>query len=355
MGLIMPGEEISDMWAAVVNLLLPLELTINNGQPFHNPMPIPMKTVAQAAYDSFDQFLHTFEGYLREIIDYCIERNHESTLEIARKSPNPFLSALIGGCIEKRCDRLAGGARYHTKIVEAFGLVNVSDSLEVIKRLVFDKPHYSLAELRDAAKNDFKDSGLLLKTISSIPKYGNDDHDADRMVSTLARMFSRSVTRTLDDIYCYVPSFHTLNAHIGAGSKTAASLDGRLEGEPLAKNIGTRPGISQQGLTALMRSATVIDQTSFAGGQALDISIDSNTIRTPEGRRKFQALLNTYFQLGGLQVQVNALSPQILRQAMKVPESYRDILVRIAGYTDRFVRLDPRVQKEMINRFENGL
>jgi len=123
--------------------------------------------------------------------------------------------------------------------------------------------------------------------------------------------------------------------HIPAGAKIGASLDGRRAGDPLAKNVGTSPGRAHQGHTALILSAATIDQAAFFGGQALDLHIDPSLLRTQEGRRKFQALLHTYFNLGGLQVQVNGVRAGTLRQAIIDPKAHHDVLVRMAGFTTR--------------------
>lgn len=175
------------------------------------------------------------------------------------------------------------------------------------------------------------------------------------MARRLAEEYADAVSRHSHDGLYYLPSFHTLTAHVPAGAKTAASLDGRRAGEPLAKNIGTSPGRATCGHTALMRSAATIDQSAYSGGQALDIRVDPGLLATVEGRHGFRALLRTYFRMGGLQVQVNGLSADELRAARVEPELHRELIVRIAGYSAPYVSLPPEVQVEMIARFEAGL
>ncbi|NSW58627.1 MAG: hypothetical protein HPY44_21655 [Armatimonadetes bacterium] len=355
MGLVMPGQEWSNMWGTVVNLLLPLELALNGGRPFAHALPLSLATQAPDAYGDFDALFATVCGYTRELVDLFIKQTERDTQRRGAERPNPLVSALLADCVARGKDRLLGGCRYQSVIVEAFGLVNVSDALVAIRELVFDRGIYSLEELVRAARDNFEGHDTILRNILGAPKYGNGDPRADEMARRLAEEYADAVSRHSHDGLYYLPSFHTLTAHVPAGAKTAASLDGRRAGEPLAKNIGTSPGRATCGHTALMRSAATIDQSAYSGGQALDIRVAPGLLATVEGRHGFQALLRTYFRMGGLQVQVNGLSADELRAARVEPELHRDLIVRIAGYSAPYVSLPPEVQVEMIARFEAGL
>lgn len=355
MGIMMPGEEISDMWGVVANLLLPLELALNSGQPFEGDLPLTFETAPCAAYDSFEDLYDQFARYLDELVAYLVEQNRDSAQRVALEQPNPFLSALTRDCIARGQDRAAGGARYHSVIVEGFGWCNVADAFAAIRRLVFDTRQYSIPELVNAVRADFQGCDEILHDILSCPKYGNADETADAIAQRVTHTFAQVVRRHSQGRLYYLPSYHTLNAHIAAGRKLAASLDGRRAGEPLGKNVGPMIGRSTEGLTALVLSASCLDQKSLSGGQALDISVDPAIVRDREGRRKFQALLLTYFERGGLQIQVNGVTADELRGAIDDPQSHRDLTVKIAGYSARFVTLSRDVQEEMVQRFEQGL
>lgn len=355
MGLMMPGREWSNMWGTVVNVLLPLELALNHGSPFQHELPIALATRPPDAYADFDALFTTVCSTLDDLVDYLLAATARDTLRRGEAAPNPFVSALLGSCIERAQDRLLGGCDYQTVIVEAFGLVNASDALVAIRQLVFERGTHTLRDLTEAARGNFVESPDILHALRRAPKFGNADPVADGMARRLADRFAASVSRHSSGSFHYLPSFHTLNAHVGAGHKTAASLDGRRAGEPLAKNVGTSPGNATSGHTALMRSAATIDQAAFSGGQALDIRVDPALLSTPEGRRNFQALLRGYFDLGGLQVQVNALSAAALCEAQTHPEAHRDLIVRIAGYSAPYVSLPEDLQLEMIERFHAGV
>lgn len=355
MGLVVPGEEISDMWGAVLNLLLPLELALNNGLPFQKDLSVTLSTPARDGFATFDDLFAQFARYLDEMAALLVRRNWESTQCWGKERPNPFFSALIRDCIARGRDRALGGPRYHIITFEAFGWANAADALTAVKRLVFDEKRYAIADLVAAARRNFEGFPDLRAAILRCPKYGNADAEADGMAARVADTFAKSVRRHSHDTFYYAPSFHTLNAHIGAGKKLGASLDGRLAGQPLSKNVGPMLGRSRNGLTSVLLSASAVDQRAMSGGQALDISLDPAIIRSKDGRRKFQSLLRAYFSRGGLQVQVNGVTADQLRKAIADPRAYEDLTVKIAGYSARFVSLSREVQDEMIQRFEQGL
>ena len=355
MGIVMPGEEISDMWGAVVNLLLPLELTLNAGEPFGPPLPIRLQTAPRDSYESFDELYEQFEAYADELVGFMIGRNQEATGWMAENRPNPFLSALTRDCIARGRDRAGGGPRYHCVIVEGFGWCNAADALTAVEHLVYRARRYTIPELVAAAKNDFAGEGDILADLLHCPKYGNADEVADTMACRVSDSFARAVSRHSQGGIHYLPSYHTLNAHVGAGKALGASLDGRRTGEALGKNIGPMLGRATGGPTSLLLSASTIDQAAMSGGQALDISVAPSTLRGEDARRKFQDLLLTYFGRGGLQVQVNGLTPDQLRRAIDDPQSHQELTVKIAGYSERFVRLSRELQHEMVARIEQGL
>lgn len=355
MGLMIPGEEISDMWGAVINAPLALELATNDGAPYLGDLPITLDVPPAPAPVDFEAVHDRFLQYLDAMLEWAVARNAAATAWIAEHWPNPFLSALTADCIERGLDRAGGGVRYHTVTIEVMGLVNVADALTAIRRLVYEQQRYTLAELVAAAQDGFAGREDLRQELLAQPKYGNGEAEADGLLRELAEHFAAQVARHSGGNRHYGPSFHTLNAHIVAGSQMAASLDGRLPGRPLAKNMGTTPGMARLGHTSLIRSATALDQRDFCGGQALDLSLPASSLRSPEDRRKFQALLLTYFARGGLEVQVNGVTADDLRAAIADPDAHRDLTVRIAGYSARFVGLAPAVQHEMVERFEAGL
>ena len=354
MGLMIQGYEVSDMWGVVICALLPLELTLNSGVPFDKELYLKLQTAPCRNYPDFEDLYQKFIEYLHEIINFCISANRQSTERYVAEYPNPFVSAFVGDCIVNGADRVTDGSRYYSVITEAFALINASDSLFAIKKLVFDDKVCSLDELVLAVKNNFAENSEFIRRILTLPKYGDGDADADAISARLARDFAEIVSGYSNRKIVYAPSFHTLNCHIPAGKLYSASPDGRKRGNPLAKNIGTSLGLARKDLTSLLRSAATIDQSEFFGGQPIDISLDMKLIDSQEGKKKIQHLLQTYFAMGGLQVQVNGLSADILLKAIECPDNYADLIVRIGGYSNFFNRLSDEVKSEMVNRFNSG-
>lgn len=355
MGLYLPGEEICDMWGGVVNLLIPLELALNQGRPLRGELPVALTTPPPATPESLPALQHALLAYAAEFIDLVVGDNRESTEWYARERPNPYLSALTADCLERGLDRAGGGARYHGVTIEGFGLVNAADALTAIDAVVFRARRCTVPELVAALARDFSGAEDLRQALLAAPKFGRAHRQADGMVRWLADAFATAVTAHRRDGLSYLPSFHTLNAHLGAGAKTAASADGRHAGEPLAKNLGPMLRGTPFDATEVLLSCAAVEQRRFGGGQAVDLSLDGAVLGTPRGRAAFQALLRTYFGRGGLQVQVNGVTPAILRAAMADPEHHRQVTVRIAGYSARFVTLARAVQEEMVQRLERGL
>ena len=256
---------------------------------------------------------------------------------------------------ERGRDRLRGGARYHTVNVNAFGLVNVADSLTAIEQVVFRERRVPLEAVRQACDADFLDTEELRLQLARAPKYGADHPDADAMLQRLTTRFIELVNRHNMGNTVYMPSFHTFTQHVAAGQSHGATPDGRRAGAPLAKNIGPAAQAAGRGLTALLHSAAGLAQHRLTGGQALDISVPQADVQTVAGRRALQAALQRYFASGGLQIQINLMRADELRAAMATPQEHQNLVVRIAGCSSRFVTLGHDVQEELAARMEHGI
>ena len=358
MGLVVPGAEFADMWAAKVPALLALELAVNAGEPFQGgEPPLQLRTTPRVEFPDLESIFAQWRDYQSELIAFCMAEHRQSVAQRAVEKPNPFLSALLDGCIQRGRNHCEGGVRYYTATFDGFGLVNIADALVAIERLVFREQRYALAELVAAAKRNYEgdDDAILHHAILECPAYGYGDRSADAIAARVASAYAELVSAHSSSTCLYLPAFHTLNAHIPVGAAYGASLDGRRRGEPLAKNIGPARRRGRIELTALMQAASDIDQAALSGGQALDISVDPRELNTQPGRQSFRDALSVYFARGGLEVQVNGVSADTLRAAMAKPEDYQDLQVRIAGFSMRFVNLSRDVQEEMVQRFADGL
>lgn len=353
MGLMIAGREFSDMWAVVCNVLPGLEAALNGGEPFR---PCGLAVEPPRDCNDIEALTEAMLAWDRKLLRLLMERHSQRNAEAFERGcrPSPFVSALLSGGTPG-ADRLHGGPRYHTANVDLFALVNASDALAAIDELVFRRKSRTLAEIATAARNNFEGAEELRRELLACPKFGNGDPTADKFAARLAKRLAAIIREeNPKGGILYMPSFHTLNTHVGRGADYPASCDGRRAGEPFAKNIGPMQGRNREGISGVIRSAATIDQTDFPGGQALDIYCDRPLYMTEEARKKFRATLRTYFKLGGLQLQVNAVSIEELEEAEKHPELHEDLTVRIGGYSMRFTRLPREVQHEMIERFKHN-
>lgn len=353
MGLMIAGREFSDMWAVVCNVLPGLEAALNGGKPFQ---PCELAVETPSRYDSIDEVMESMLEYDRALLRLLMEHHSKLNAEAFKRGthPSPFVSALLFGGTPG-ADRLHGGPRYHTANVDLFALINASDALAAIDEVVFRRKSRTLAEITTAARNNFEGTEELRRELLACPKFGNGNATADAFATRLAKRLAAIIREEnpVGDIL-YMASFHTLNTHVGRGANYPASCDGRRAGEPFAKNIGPMLGRNHKGISGLIRSAATIDQTDFPGGQALDLYCDRSLYATEEARKKFRATLRTYFKLGGLQIQVNAVSIGELEEAEKNPELHEELTVRIGGFSMCFTRLPREVQHEMIERFKHN-
>lgn len=350
MGLVIAGREIADMWGCVINMHLPLELAVNAGKPFFGEMPFSLKTPPLAEIHSTEELLQQYEKYLFEILPVVFANNFRTAQEAAQNSPDPLLSALTDGCIERGLDR-AIGAFYNTITVECMGTINTGDAIRAIEQLVFQQHAYTLPQLMEAVKTNFEHSPEIHAALRKCDKYGAGIREVDSICARLGNMMADFCESHSFANFRYLPSLHTIDANIGHGAALGAMLDGRKAGEPVNKNANPTVDALTANPTGHILSAASFPQNRYSGGQPIDLYFDRNNLSTPEQRAKIRQLILTYFDLGGLQFQVNSIDPDILQKAFDAPEQYPHLIVRIGGYSARFVELGRGTQLDLIQRF----
>ena len=349
MGLYMCGEEIASMWGCVFNMHLPLELAVC-GEPLFHSLPITVSE-RKKDIDCLDALLSEYEKYLDELLSFLFEINRKNAVNCARSRPNPFLSAMTAGCVERGLDR-AVGARYNTETVETMALVNTANAIAAIDTLVFREKKYTLTEIVHAARANYAGCENLRADIKRCEKYGAGSRYADGLVLKLCEITSKICKTHSKDNVLFLPSLHTLDYNVKFGEKLYATLDARLAGEPVAKNAGPTNEARTSDPTSLIISAGSIHQELFSGGQPIDLYFDTWMLDSEDSRRKIATLIKTYFKLGGLQLQVNSIDVKLLEAAYEHPEGYPELVVRIGGYSLKFTELDKAAQREFIERFK---
>ncbi|MDH3889691.1 MAG: glycyl radical protein [candidate division Zixibacteria bacterium] len=337
------------------NIVKVLEITLHNGLDPRTGEKIGLETGDPASFETFDQFYAAFEDQLAHFIGIKIKGNLIIERLWAKNLPAPFLSVLVDDCIADGTDYNAGGARYNSSYLQGVGLGSVTDCLAAIKFHVFDHPTVTFPRLVNVLREDFANDPELQKTLQQdAPKYGNDDKYPD----DLARRVFESYFGLLDGRPNTRGGHHRINllpttCHIYFGSVVGAMSDGRAAGVPLSEGISPVQGSDRQGPTAVMNSAAGIDHLR-TGGTLLNMKFSPQLLQDQDGLDKLAHLVRTYFTMDGHHVQFNVVTAETLRCAQKEPHKHRDLIVRVAGYSDYFVDLTDALQDEIIRRTEQG-
>ena len=346
MGISLAGEEFNSMWGCIFCVPSALEAALCGGtlQTRETDLSIPNIPVV----NSLEGLYTAFEACADYLLDLVTQVYDDEVARCEASLPDPFISLLTEGCIEKGCDRISG-AHYHNVTVECMGLVNAADGISAVDHLVFKEKKYTLAEINQAVKNNFADAEALRHDLLSAPKFGQNG-EGDAYAVRVAEILVRLIRKHDRDNRIYAPSLHTLDVNVEEGGKWGAGYDGRRAGEPFAKNGGASNAVRTPDPTSLILSATKLPQHKLFGGQPLDVSFDGRLVR--EHKKEIAALISTYLKRGGLQFQVNSLSSATLRAAIAEPEKYPDLVVRVGGFSLYFRSLSAASKVEFVERFE---
>jgi pyruvate formate-lyase/glycerol dehydratase family glycyl radical enzyme len=347
------GKE-SYILTGYLNLPKILEITLHNGVDPRTGKEIGKRTGPPSSWVSFEDLLRAYEEQLRHFIDVKIKGNNIIENLYAENMPCPFLSTIISDCIENGTDYNAGGARYHTRYIQGVGIASITDSLAAMKELVFERRLLTADELVAVLSKNFEDAPSLREiAVSQCPKYGNDDDRADGIMKRVFDMFYGLVDgRRSPTGGTYHIDMLPTTCHVYFGSVTGATPDGRLAGEPLSEGISPVQGRDKYGPTAVLKSASKMDHVK-TGGTLLNQKFSPEVLEGEEGLRALMNLIRGYFKLGGHHIQFNVINAQTLREAQEHPERYRDLIVRVAGYSDYFCDLSRALQDEIIARTEH--
>jgi formate C-acetyltransferase len=268
----------------------------------------------------------------------------------------PLLSTTIEGCMESGKDVMKGGAKYNSTGNAGIAIGNVTDSLAVVKYMVYDKKLVTARELYNALMTNWEAREDLRELIlNEAPHYGNDNEYTDEFARWASDVYGNAINSATGPRGRYAAGLYPVTTHVTFGRLTAASPDGRKSGEPLADGISPVQQMDTNGPTATLKSVAAIDQKKFSNGTLLNMKFHPSALSNETGRAKLIALIRTYFALGGMEMQFNVVSGQVLRKAQEHPEEYRDLVVRIAGFSAYFVELYKASQEDIIRRTELSL
>ena len=336
------------------NLNKVLEITLNNGFDPRTKMRVGSETDNPQTFKSFDELYSAFEQQLNYFIDVKIEGNNIIEKLYADFMPVPFLSTIIDDCISNAKDYNAGGARYNTSYIQGVGLGSITDNLTAIRQWIFDRKKISFSELLKILSENYENSEeVLYKMVYETPKWGNNNDYADRHAVQVFNSFYRAVTgRPSARGGTFRINMLPTTCHVYFGKVIGAMPDGRLAGEPLSEGISPVQGADSNGPTSVLLSAAKIDHVK-TGGTLLNQKFTPSFFSGDEAIDKLASLVRTYFKLDGHHIQYNVVDANTLRDAQKFPEKYRDLIVRVAGYSDYFNDLGEALQNEIIRRTEH--
>lgn len=336
------------------NLVKMLELALHDGVDPATGAQLGPATGKAESFACFDDVFAAFSKQLAHFIDIKIRGNRLIEMIYASLMPAPFLSVLTNDCISSGVDYNAGGARYNNSFIQGVGIGSITDSLSAIKEHVFDRKSVSLSDLVAQLDADFaSDEPLRQRLWNRTRKYGNDDDYADDLMRQVFEAFFQQVDgrpNTKGGVY-RIEMLPT-TCHVYFGSVTGATPDGRRRGAPLSEGISPVQGADRQGPTAVIRSAGKMDHIR-SGGTLLNLKFSPTLLAGEWGIDGLAALVRSYFRMDGHHVQFNVVDVETLKRAQADPQQYRDLIVRVAGYSDYFCDLSEELQNEIIARTEH--
>lgn len=338
------------------NLPKILELTLNNGYDPVAKKQLGLKLGYAADFHSFEELLKAYKKQIHYFVDIKVEGSNIIESIYAKYMPVPFLSIITNDCIQKGKDYNAGGARYNTSYLQGVGIGTITDSLSAIKSHVYDKKDLDMPRLMEALHANFEgyeDVRHLL--LNESPKYGNDDDYADHIMREIFQYYRSCVTgRPNMRGGQYRVNMLPTTCHVYFGEVMEASPDGRLAHKPVSEGISPVQGSDTNGPTAVIRSAAKMDHIS-TGGTLLNQKLTPSSVAGEKGLSHMADLIRAYFNLDGHHIQFNVIDRKVLLEAQKHPEEYKDLIVRVAGYSDHFRNLSRALQDEIIDRTEQAI
>lgn len=309
---------------------------------------------ANKDFKSIDELIDAYCDNIAKELYSAMKRYLQSVIEAARNGNEPMrIAAFVDDCVAKGKGLYDGGARYCHMLPIFIGFATAVDSLEAIRKLVYEDRKYTLSELYDIVDRDFEGNEPLRKYIlNRVEHYGNDLPTVDAHAAEFAKRLEEIVTkrRMPGSRYLFPGTFSYIN-HAVMGGVTKATFDGRRAWTSLSDGCCPSQGMDISGPTALINSLTSWDQSKFLAGMVVNLKFSKSDF-SGEKKELLAKIVRTFMAKGGLELQVNSVDRATLEDAKIHPEKHRELLVRIGGYSDYFVRLDPVLQQEIIDRTE---
>jgi formate C-acetyltransferase len=337
------------------NLPKIFELTLNNGYDKVNGKQLGLELGYAQDFNTYEELFDAYKKQIEYFLDIKIKGSNIIEKIYADNMPVPFLSIITNDCIKKGKDYNAGGARYNTNYIQGVGIGTITDSLASVKYNVFDEKKFTMKELMNALENNFEGYERILNLVrNKTPKYGNDDPYADSIMKSVFDFYNKSVTgRPNMKGGTYRINMLPTTCHVYFGEVMMASPNGRFAYKPVSEGISPEKGADTKGPTSVIKSASKMDHLR-TGGTLLNQKFTPGVVAGENGLEQMSNLIRTYFNMDGHHIQFNVIDRETLIQAQKNPEEYKDLIVRVAGYSDHFRNLSKALQDEIIERTEQS-
>ena len=385
--------------AAFFNMLRPLELVFSNGKS--KGEQISVKTGEVETLDTYEKFFDAYKKQMEYMITLLVNSDNSIDKAHSIRCPLPFLSSMVSDCIEKGKSVQEGGAHYNFTGPQGFGIANMADALYAVKKLVYDEKKYTIKEVKAALEANFsggnssasdeeiavqiasrlaehsvslneeiikeiyknvhesRGSGgnaryaQLLEDINALPKFGNDMDEVDEFARAAAYTYTRPLEKYKNPRGgMFQAGLYPVSANVPLGAQTGATPDGRMAFTPIADGVSPCAGRDVHGPTAAANSVAKIDHAIASNGTLFNMKFHPSALKGDEGLQNFVSLIRAYFDQKGMHVQFNVVSRETLRDAQEHPENYKNLVVRVAGYSALFTTLSRSLQDDIIRRTE---
>lgn len=356
-GCVVPHFRKTGEWTAAVNMNFgsAVEYALNEGKSLITGEQMGLLERPACEFKSYDEVYDAFMKQFHNLCYHSVVLTTTAQRIHKERVPRPFLSSTMEACIENGVDLSRGGAKYNVgPVITGIGLAVAANSLAVIKKLVFEEKACTMKELTDALKADWEGYDELRSLAKRVPKYGNDIDYVDSIAVKLANDFYHEIHK-YKDIFGkpFTTAFMGISNYIPMGRVLGATPCGRKSKEPSSEGVSPYVGTDTSTPVAAMRSAAKLNQEMHSGGTLLNLRLNSELVSTKRGQANLGAVILNFFALGAFHVQFNTISSKVLKDAQKNPDNYRDLLVRVAGYSTQFVNLSKNLQDAIIARTEH--
>lgn len=356
-GCVVPHFRKTGEWTAAVNLNFgaAVEYALNQGKSRLTGEKLGLDEKAAKSFSSYEEVKNSFFRQLANLCKHSIivttaaQRLHQQMV------PRPFLSSCIEDCMEKGKDLSMGGAKYNIgPVITGIGLAVSANCLAVIKKLVFEDKVTDMETICKALEANWEGYEDLRLVAQAAPKYGNDDDYVDDIAREIANFYYQEIHQYKDVFGSpFNVAFMGISNYLPAGKVIGATPCGRKATEPLSEGVSPYVGTDTSTPLAAMRSAAKVNQDVYSGGTLLNLRLNQDLVNTKRGQANLGAMIQSFFALGAFHVQFNTISSDVLKKAQEKPEDYKDLLVRVAGYSTQFVNLSKSMQDAIIARSEH--